>query len=176
MTNKIIEFAETHPVPVAIGVVVVGLALFLLLSPKGGSSDGGAAAAYYAANAATAQAGDAVQIAQIQAQAGTAQTQLVTGASVSNNTTWATADVTMNAANDATQISLAPFAVQSEAIGALAQGASAPPLTSSSSGSSNGFFGLFGGSHSSTTQTANPIALAAEQELVALINGFNAGH
>lgn len=182
MAGKIMTFVEAHPVEVGAGVVAVGLLLYFTLASGGGSQSGASSAAdaYYAAQSADAQAGDAVQVAQINAQAGTAQTGLNDTASVTENNTWASTDLAENASNNATSVSLAPFSVEAAGIGALAGAASAPPITTTTSNQSNGF-GLFGihiggGSSTTTTVSPNPASINAVQEIEQLLNGFQAGH
>lgn len=75
MANAAIEWASDHPVAAgaaAIGVVVVAMMLFGGSGDSGGGN-AGAVNAYYAAVAQQGQAGAAVQIAQIQANASSAQ-------------------------------------------------------------------------------------------------------
>lgn len=190
MANPVIAFAEKHPVPVGVGVVVVGLGLLWLMS-SGSASGGDAsnaaaggdpAAAYFAAASAQAQAGDAVQIAQIEGQSATTQTLLNDQASIANATTWSGAQTTQAAGVNATQIALAPFAVQEGAVTALGTAVQAPPVTQTTTtgGSSNsGFFGLFGSSSGPSTSTSvfpNPVATSAVNNLDTYLNGFAPGH
>ena len=182
MSNPVIAFAEKHPVPTGIGVVVVGLIMIYVLTPKGGgggtntASDAAAASAYYAASSAQAQAGDAVQMAQIQANAATTIALGSDAASVTNNNTWSATNQAENADNNATAITLAPFAVQSQAVAALNTAAQAPNITTVTHSTDNGFFGIGGGSSNTTTVSPNPVAVNAIDELNTLINGFHPGH
>jgi len=94
MSNPVIGWAQDNPLMAgvaAIGVVVVALALFGGGSEGGDNSGGAAVAAYYAAVGQQTQAGNAVQIAQIQANATTNQTLIA--ATYGLDTAKVTADV-----------------------------------------------------------------------------------
>lgn len=180
---QIWDWAKSHPVEAGAIVFVGGLAAIFLLrafSGGGGSSPSGDpnAAAYYAAESAQGQAGDALQAVQIQSQAQTAQTQIAADASVTNNTTWAGTDLATTQSNNATLIATAPYALQNNLISSLAGVASIPgaTVTTQSSESDGGFFGL-GASTSSSTNSVyqpNPAALDASGLLKELVtNGYH---
>jgi hypothetical protein len=181
MANPVIAYAEAHPVPVAIGAVAIGLVLLWLMgsgsSAQASDASGGGgdpAAAYFAAASAQAQAGDAVQIAQINAQAETAQTLIGANAATANATTWATAQTSQTLNTNATQVSLAPFAVQAGAVQGLSQAALTAPISNTTPGNS-GFFGLFS-SGPTTTTTPSPVATSAVNQLDNYLNGYAPGH
>ena len=87
----VIEWGQEHPVPAVIGIVVVAYLLLHLFGSgnSAASANNSGAAAYYQAQAAQAANNDAVQIAQINTQAATAQAGILANASTTNNTTWA---------------------------------------------------------------------------------------
>jgi hypothetical protein len=183
----IVEFAKHHPITTTAGVVGVGLVvLYLMNSGSASASSGGSdASAYYAAQAAQGQAGDALAIAQIQAQAATAQTELNDQASVANTTTAANSNLAATVSGNttglaglentnATQVQLAPFAVQAGAVSGLSQAALTPDITNTTPGNA-GFFGLFS-SGPTTTTTPSPVATSAVDQLDTYLNGFSAGH
>lgn len=184
----VIGYAKSHPVKtgaIVFGGGIVALFLFRGLSGGGGSSGGSSAddsldGAYFAAESAQAQAGDALQATQDQDQATTAQTLIGANASVANNQTWAQAqeqsnddNIVVTGLNDQTAVQLAPFQVQGALVNALGGVASQPGATVTNSSSNNGFFGLFGGSQSSSSYVANPSATAAAGELGALAGNIN---
>jgi hypothetical protein len=175
-----LEYAKHHPVTVGVGVVGVGLLLLYLMNSGGssGGSGGGADAEYYAAQSAQAQAGDAVQIAQIQAQSSTTQTQLNDQASVLNTGTVASSDLAATENTNATNVALAPFAVQAGVVSGLSQAALTPPITNTQVNPGNsGFFGLFSTpTTTQTTVTPSPVATNAVDQLDTYLNGFSAGH
>lgn len=181
-----IDWVGKHPVTT--GAIVVGAGLIWILLSQQGASQGGNstdAAAFYQASAAQGVAGDQLQIAEINAQAGTAQALINANANENINSTWATADTTQTQITGTTQIALAPFAVQSNIGADIASAANAPVLTNTYSDSSSkqvgfgfgglgGLFGISGGgsrSTSYTSQHANPAATEGEQLLAGLLNG-----
>lgn len=174
MSNKVIEWAEANPAMAGIGVVVVGLGLLYVmggLGGGGGSNSG--AAAYYAAQSAEAQSGNALQAVQIQANATTAQMQIAADTSVANNTTWASTSVTNIAANNSAAIALAPYQLQNNLIDELGNIASKPGAVVTNTSSSKGFFGIGGGSKTTSTYTPDPAAVHASDLLSQLItNGL----
>jgi len=94
MSNPVIGWAQENPLVAgvaAIGVIVVVMAVMGGGSEGGDSSGGAAVAAYYAAVGQQTQAGNAVQIAQIQANATTNQTLIA--ATYGLDTAKVTADV-----------------------------------------------------------------------------------
>lgn len=180
-----IDFAKEHPVQAGAIVFVGGAAILYFLGFFGSSSSSSAnsgqdaASAYYAAESAQGQAGDELQAVQIEEQAQTEQTALNDSASQNINSTWAGANVTTNASNNATALGLAPFQATESLYSALGGIASQPPLTSTSynSSSNNGFFGLGASSSSgvTTSQVANPSAVGADELLGDLVNnGYHA--
>jgi len=170
--NKLISWAKEHPTEATIGGLVAGLAVlyFMGFFSGGGQAQAGAdnASAYYAAQAAQTQSGNAVQIAQIEAQSGTAQDLIAANANVQNSQIWSQVGLQETQANDQASMSMAPFQTEAQYISTLGQIASLPPLVSSSS--SSGFLGI--GAGSKTTSTPNPNAMAAAANLNNLSNGF----
>jgi len=71
---------------------------------SGGSS--AATSAYYAAEAAQGEAGDQLQAEQIAANASTAQAQIASQTSITNNQTWANQEAAVNNANNQAQLNL----------------------------------------------------------------------
>lgn len=173
-----VNWAKHHPVPAVVGGIVLLYLVFHFLGGGGSSSNGASAdAAYYAAQAAQTQAGDAVQIAQINAQATTAQTKIAGDTSVTNNTTWATTDLAETQSNNAVATQIAPYQEEASIIASLSQIASLPGSTTSTSSKSNGFLGIGGGNKTVTTYTPNPSATSASSLLDELLNGgFSSMH
>ena len=177
---NVVAWAKDHPAEAGVGAFVVGLGILYALgffsSSSSSNSSGALGQAYLQAQAATAQAGDQVQIAQIQGQNATAQTAIAAGASVDNNTTWANTNLQETYSNNAASTAIAPYAVQSALIGTLGQIASQPPTVTTSSSNDSGFFGIGGGSKTTQTITPNPAAASAAQLLGNLSSSFgNAG-
>lgn len=177
---KILEYAKSHPYVVGGGVFVLG-ALFLLSRGGGGSQQGGGTdaalgQAYYAALAAQSHDSAAVQVAQIQADSGTAQTQLTTGAATHIQDTWAATNLAENAQNNQAAIAMAPYATEQELIATLGQVAQLPGSTVTNTSHSSGFFGIGGGSKTTTTYVPNPAAQGASNTLADLINSLYAAH
>jgi len=188
--ERIVSWAKAHPVEAGLAGVLAFVVLLYVLRAFGGgsqSSGGGGdptAAAYYAAQATTAQSGDALQAVQIQAQAATAQDQINASASVLNNQNWAATDLAETQSNNAaalgvakiqgyTEIKIAPYQLQQSLYNVLGAVASQPGSTVSQSDS--GFFGL--GASSSTSYVPNPAAVMASGDLQSLItNGLYAHH
>lgn len=122
MLHKVLAWSEKHPIPTAIGVVVIGLIILYLLGfftpsqPASTASTGGSLDAdYLSASAAQAEAGDALQATQINANAATIQNQANDTATLGVQTQWANAaeDESTNsttaattASNDAAQVAL----------------------------------------------------------------------
>lgn len=182
MTFNPIDYAGKHPY-VTGGVILVGgfavLSLFGAFrgpSSAGASNGGGSVDAYLSAQSADAQAGDAVQIAAIQAQAGTAQTQLNDNAAITINSVGTAADVTENASNNATALSSAPFDVEAVIAQALGAIGAQPPTTVKTVSTNNGFFGIGGGTTSSTSVVPNPASENAAETLSQALSQFSPGH
>jgi hypothetical protein len=181
-----VQLVEKHPILTGAVVFVGGLALltmFGLLGGSKGSSSGagnsGEVSDYFGAETANAQAGDAVQIAAIQAQAGTAQTSLNDTAAVTINGVNTAASTEINDSNNATAISLAPFGVEAaiaSALEAIGVAGAENPLSSTSTSTNNGFFGIGGGTSTTHTISPNPAAGEAGETLQQILNGFTAGH
>lgn len=173
----VVNWASHHK-PLAIGgavVIVLGFLYLMRGNSTAASSGDSGASAYYAAQSAQAQAGDAVQIAQIQAQAGTAQLGIASSASVTNNTTWANTDLAETQSNNAVAPALAQYGYQTSAIEALAGVASTPGSTVSTTKKSSGFLGIGGGSKTTTSYVPDPAAVNASNLIGQLLgNGFNA--
>jgi len=174
--EKVTAFIHSHPLQaVLLGGVAVLAVLYIMRS---GSSSNSAAASqsslnssYYQAEAIQAQSGAAIQVANINASATTAQTKIAADTSIANNSTWATADTTMNANNLTAATAALPYATENNLISALAGVASQTTTTTSSD---NGFFGIGGGS--STTTSSTNAAQHASDYLSTLVNGLYAGH
>lgn len=116
MSNEVIEWAKHHPVPTALGVVVIIGGLWLLSGSGGSSSADSGNAAYFAAQSNQSNNSAAIQIAQIGANATTAQTGILADSKIADDTLWANTDVTLNTANH--DIALAN--ANAGAIGAIA--------------------------------------------------------
>lgn len=151
---NVVDWAKSHPWETGGAVFLGGLALlYILRAFGGGSSSGGVdpnVAAYLNANAAQAQAGDALQAVQIQAQATTAQTIANDQASIDVNNTWAANGLATTQSNNETAVKTGLIAGLSAVANNLGT-----TLTSSwnaawggGSGGSASFLG-FGGSSSS---------------------------
>ena len=120
------------------------------------------ASSLYGALGSTAGAAAAVDLAHIQAHAYTHVQD-----------TWPSVSSAATASNNATAIATAPYHLASDYIGALAGVASKPGSTTTSS--SNGFFGIGGGT--STSYTPDPAAIAAGNQLTnGNFLGFLPGH
>lgn len=167
-----VKWAEAHPVPVAVGVVVVGLGVLFIMNQQSAPPPDLGAVAYFNAQAADASSADQVTIAQIVTAAQTGQAQIAADSALARDTLWAGAQVTQSHDANVTQLALAPYAVQSTVAQGLLAAASLPPITSTHT--SNGInlpFGIGhigGGTH--TTTTPNPASLQALQELEYLFN------
>ena len=168
---EIIEQVKKHPAIAVLGAVIVIWGVSRVLGGSGQSSNSTSSdpnvAAYYNAASAQAQAGDAVQIAQIQAQASTAQDLISTSGDVTNNTTWANTDLSETQSNNATSLVVAPIEAQATTqqslISTLGSIASLPGTTTTST-----THGIFGGGGTYTTYTPNPSATTAAEELSSL--------
>lgn len=171
--EKLTHLIKEHPMQsVLLGGVAIIALLYIYGKTSGGStqssSDNGAAQnAYFNAENIQAQTGAAVQIANINASASTANTQLTTAADVANNTTWAAADTSMATIQGQTATAALPYAEESTLIDALA-GISTQTQTTTSK--SNGFFGIGGSNKTVTSPTAN--ATTATDFLAQLVNGL----
>lgn len=173
--SDVTGFAKQHPIETGAIVVGVGLAVLWLMSSGSSSGASGGdqlASAFYTAQANEAASGNALQAHQIDANAAVAIAGLQADVSKTNATTWATTDLQMNASNNQAATAGFPYAVEAEAIGAFAQVASLPPLTTQKK--SSGFFGI--GASKSISQTPNPIALNASSYLANIIGGNYAQH
>ena len=180
---KPLAFVKAHPVPVALGAVVIVGGLYVLTRGGGGGAAGAqasanatAVSAYYAAESQQGQANDAVQIASIEAQSGTTQTLLNDQTSVANNTTWANADTSQTASTNATALAIAPYQTQNNLYSDLTQVASLPPTTSTSTNNNSGFFGIGASSSTSTSVVPNANASNAANELDQLIGSYLPTH
>lgn len=147
---NVIDWVKQHPWETGGIVFIGGLAVLYFLRAMGGGSGQSSGvdpnvAAYLNAEAAQNQAGDALQATQIQATAAVAESQANAAANVDINNTWAATNVVQT--QEATKQSLIAQ------IGGVANKLGTT-LTSSWSAawgggsSSNGFFGLGGGSNS----------------------------
>ena len=183
----IIGFVKHHPLEIAAGVIggIIVLRLFSggSKASSGAQSDGNAA--YFAAQSAEAQSGNALQAAQIETAATTAQTLIGANASVINNQTWAQAQMQGNDDNISianinahAAEALAPYQVQAGIISTLGNIASQPGTTVTSTSSNSGFFGLGASSSSSTNYIPDPAATNASNvlnELAGNVLGNSAG-
>jgi hypothetical protein len=181
--SKPLAYAKSHPVPVAIGAVVVVGGIYLL-TRGGGSAQGQVAqanatatSAYYSAESAQGVAGDQLQATQIAANAAVAQAQIAAGMSTTNTANTNATTLAVTQANDATATALAPYQVQGQLVTTLGQVASLPGTTTTTTTNSgnSGFFGIGASKSSNTTTTTapNPAALSAAAELQALEQQFN---
>jgi hypothetical protein len=172
--GKITSFIKGHPVETALLAGVAAIALYYLYASNSSSSGANQEAAlqnaYFQAEGLQAQAGAAIQVANINANAATTLNQQNTNASVVNNSTWATADTTISESNNQTATAALPYAEESDLIGALA-GVASQTSTTTQQSSSSGFLGIGGGSSSSTTTGPTASALAAGNYLDELSNG-----
>jgi hypothetical protein len=94
----IMGFVKRHPVEIGLGAVAIVVLYFILSKSGGGSSDNGAAA-YYAAQAQQSNNSAAIQIAQDNDTAQTAQVQIAGTTSIANNTLAANVSNNVTAAN-----------------------------------------------------------------------------
>lgn len=175
-----LSWAGKHPFIVAAGVFIGGFVILNLLgafsgsssgSSSGANSDAGEVGDYFAAESAQAQAGDEVDIAQISAQAGTAQTALNDNATEAVNTTWANADTAINASNNATTVAVAPYS----AVGAIAQalsGVTEQTVTSESTGAKVGFGPFSVSTPATKTVAPSPAAVEAGDTLSEALGNF----
>jgi hypothetical protein len=173
---------KEHPVEALLLGGVALVALYYLFAGSGGSSNPNAAvdAAYFQATAQQAQAGDALQAVQIQTQGQTDLATIAANASQANNTTWANTDLSITQSNNQAATAAAPYAAEESLYNALEGVASLPGSTETVTSKSTGFFGLGGGSKTTSTYVPNPAATAAGSELASLVNyninnGFYAG-
>lgn len=176
--DNAVSWVKHHPVPAIIAAAVIFYLFSRLFggSNNAASNNSNAVAAYYAASAAQAQAGDALQATQIQAQAQTAQTLIAGQTSVTNNTTWANTDLAETQSNNATQVAIAPYQAQASIVNALSNVASTPGSIVTSTKKSNGFFGIGGGSKTTSTYVPDPAAVNASDLLSEFLNGANGFH
>lgn len=169
------EFFHKHPIESALLAGVAVIALYFALKPSSGNAAANQEAqlqnAYFQAESIQAQSNAAVQVAGITTSAQTAQTQIAANASTQNATTYANADVAINADNNQSAVAALPYAEESNLINALA-GVASQTQTTTSQSSSGGFFGI--GAHSGTTTTTAPTqaAQSAGQYLSELTNGL----
>lgn len=178
-----LTYVKAHPLITGGVVFVGGLILLGSLGVFGGggggsqsgnsASGGGEVDDYLQAQSTEAQAGDAVQVAAINAQAGTAQTQLNDAAAISINNTGTAADVTENAGNNATAITLAPDEVQASLFSALASIASQPGGENKTTSTNSGFLGIGAGSSATEKYVPNPAAETAADTLTAALQQFS---
>jgi hypothetical protein len=184
--GKVISYVKSNPLVIGVGLFGIG-AIYLLSRGSGGAAAGQiaqanstATAAYYAAESAQGTAGDQLAMAQINANAATSIAGIQAGTSVTNNTTWANADVTQTLSNNQTALAIAPVQAQAQTaqdlIGSLTQIAELPATTSTSTSKDGGFFGIGGGSKTTTTTTPNPAAATATAQLASLESLFYPSH
>ena len=188
MSNPVITWAKSNPALAGVAVFGGGLVILWLTGALGGGGGSGGSdpnvAAYYNAVSQQGIAGDQLAIAQINAQASTTQALAADAAGVTVQQTWAGTSLAQTQSDNASAVSLAPYAAQTAIAGDLASVvANSPPITTTTQSHSNGFFGIGGGSSTSTTVSPNPAATAATQALYGLFStsghdttGFVAGH
>ena len=183
--DSAVAFAEKNPVIVGLGVFVVGLGALYLMGFFGkGSGDGGGqanlASEYFAAQSASTASGNALQAAQIQAEAATKIAMSSDAKEVSINTLWAQNGLDTAKENNATALALAPYSVQSQALASYtALAANAQPVTTTTTKKSSGFLGIGGGSKTTTTTAPNPFASSALEEINYIVThpgGYAASH
>lgn len=164
MANQVIEWAKDNPVPAGIGIVVVGGLLFFLFSGSSGSADNGnaaAVAAYYGAVAQQGISGNALQAVQIQQQALTARTLIAAQVATNKDNVWSRQQLEVVKINTAGAVALAPYQLQGQYINTLGQIAQKPGAVVTSTSKSNGFFGIGGGSSTTSKYVADPAAVQA---------------
>lgn len=178
-----LHWAAAHPVPTALGVVVLGLGFLYVTGALGGggSSDAAGAAAsagaYYQAQELQAASNNQVQMTSINANAAVTLGLDQDSTSIANNTTWANNSASINQQNNNAAIALAPYSTQNNLIDSLTAVAGLPPTTSTTTKKAPSLFGIsLGTSKTSTVQTANPAAVSALNQLEELLNGFQASH
>lgn len=181
--EKVSALIKAHPLEATLlgGVAVIALLYFFGSSSSGSSSgasdEAAQQAAYFNAENIQAQTGAAVQIAGINANASTAQTQLNDTASTTINSTWATTDLAETNSNNQTATSALPFAAESNLVDALAGIAGQTTTTTSQTGASSGFFGIGSSPAKSTSiTTSTPAAESASTYLEELANGNFVGN
>jgi hypothetical protein len=177
--HAVTELAKKHPAESAVVVIGGGVVILWLLgffssgsSSSAGGTDPNLASAFYAAQAQEAASGNALQTQEVNATAATAIAQIQGNVATTNATTWANTDLAMTQSNNQAATAGAPYAVEQSAISAFAQIAALPPVTTQTKNS--GFLGI--GASKNITQTPNPIAINASQNLSTLINGLYASH
>jgi hypothetical protein len=173
--DSAVVWAKAHPIPTAVGAAAAGLLLYYVLTRGGAGSSSAAGqiasanatatSAYYAAEGQQGAAGDQLQQTMIEAQAATAINQSNNQTSVTNNTTWANADLAETQSTNQAALAAAPYATEDSLISTLGAVASLPPTTSTSTSKSSGFLGIGGGTKTTTTVTPNPAATSAASEL-----------
>jgi hypothetical protein len=174
-----LKIIEAHPIAAGVGVFVVGIIILMMMKgggSSGGSTDASLGQAYYAALAAQSSDSKDIQVAQISANAATNIAGIQTGGAVDIQHTWAATDVANTLSNNNAAMGLAPYATEAHLYDTLAEIASVPPITTTSShgGLNLGLFSIGGGS--STSTVANPNATAAENFLLNYSNGNHAAH
>lgn len=167
-------YVKQHPVAIGVGVFVLGVGFLLLRGSGGGggSTDASLGAAYYQALSQQSQDSTALAIAQTNATASTAQTQIAADTYTSAQNTWAATNLATTQANNQAAIDMAPYATEQELIATLGSVASLPGQTTTKH--SNGFFGIGGGT--SQVYTPNPAATSAAEQLSHLLSGFHVGN
>lgn len=181
-----ISYAESHPVPVGLGVFVIGLVVVYLFSRNSAASsdpsgqiaqaNSVATSAYYAAEGQQGAAGDALQTAMVNANAAVAINGQNTGASVTNNTTWANTDLAETTSTNAAATAIAPYNTENNLISTLGTVAQQPGTVVTTQSTDDGFLGIGGGSSTSTKVVPNPAATSAATELASLETMFNPMH
>ena len=151
------DWIKSNPLVVAGGVFFVGL-VFLLSRGGGNSAGDGGAGAFYAAQAASKTSGDQVLLAQIAANAQTAQSTAYFQTQKEINSMWAGNQLSLADKNNAAAVALAPFNLRALYLQTTAEIARIPPVTqtTTSSKSKSGFFGIGGGTKTSTQTTVIP--------------------
>lgn len=105
MANPVISWAKDNPLPAAAAAIGIIVVVMMLTGGGGGEGEESAGAgsagvqAYYAAVAQQGQAGAAIQIAQIEANAGTNRALIAANYGIEKDKTWAPVTMASNAQN-----------------------------------------------------------------------------
>ena len=164
MANPVIDWAKDNPIPAGVGIVVIGGLLLYLFSGSSGSADNGngaAVAAYYGAVAQQGISGNALQATQIQQQALTARTLIAAQVATNKDNVWSAQQLEVARINTAGAVALAPYQLQGQYINTLGRIAQKPGAVVTETKKSNGFFGIGGGSSTSSKYVADPAAVQA---------------
>lgn len=170
-----LEYVKHHPYIVGGTIFAIG-AIYLISRGSGSqqSTDVGLASAYYGAVAADRTAATQQQIATTNANAAVDLATIQADAYTHAQDTWAANSLAVTQSNNAAAEAVAPYALTSNYINALAGVATQPGTTTTHT--SSGFFGIGGGSSTSYTPNPNAVAASAELSNPNFLNGFLPGH